>query len=109
MEDLVEEGLIRSIGVSNFSTKKLAQLMSTARIMPAVNQVEVHPYWRNDNVIRWCKEKGIHVTAYSPLGSPDSASMFRRPKETPLLLQDPAVLDVAKAVGKTPGQVELPG
>ena len=67
------------------------------------DQVEVHPYHRNERVIEWCKEKGIHVTAFSPLGSPDSASMFRR--TTPVLLQNRVVQAVAATTGKNIGQV----
>ena len=63
----------------------------------------MHPYHRNERIIEWCKEKNIHVTAYSPLGSPDSASMFRR--TTPVLLQDQSVIDVAATTGKNSGQV----
>lgn len=105
MESLVKQGVVRSIGVSNFSTKKLQRIMTAAEIPPAVNQVEVHPYHRNDSVIQWCQKNNIHVTAYSPLGSPDSATMFRRPANTPILLNDPEVNSIAAAVGKSPGQV----
>jgi diketogulonate reductase-like aldo/keto reductase len=104
MESLVKEGLVRSIGVSNFSVPKLIRIMEQAEIKPAVNQVEVHPYHRNDNLIQWCQGNGIHVTAYSPLGSPDSAVMFRRSASTPVLLEDPVVKDIAATVGKSPGQ-----
>ena len=66
-------------------------------------QVECHPYFRNEEMIQWCKSKQIHVTAYSPLGSPDSASMFKR--KAPLLLQDPMVGAVASNLGRSPAQV----
>ena len=65
-------------------------------------QVESHPYFRNDALRRWCASEGIHVTAYSPLGSPDSAAMFKR--STRALLEEPAVLEVAARLGKTAGQ-----
>mmetsp|Transcript_31407 Transcript_31407/g.88098 ORF Transcript_31407/g.88098 Transcript_31407/m.88098 type:complete len:333 (+) Transcript_31407:217-1215(+) len=104
LEDCVREGLIRSIGVANFSAKKLQGLLDQCTIPPAVNQVEVHPYWRNDKLIQWCKEKGIHVTAYSPLGSPDSESLLRR-APGPKLLDDPTVGAIAAKLGKSPAQV----
>ena len=57
MEKLVDEGLVKSIGVSNFSSKKLGDLLKVARIKPAVDQVELHPYFRNDQLQTFCKEK----------------------------------------------------
>ncbi len=57
MEKLVDEGLVKSIGVSNFSCKKLGDLLKVARIKPAVDQVELHPYFRNDQLQSFCKEK----------------------------------------------------
>lgn len=66
--------------------------------------MEIHPYHRNDALLAWCKARGIHVTAFSPLGSPDSASIF--PRKKPLvLLEDPAVRQVAATTGRDPGQV----
>lgn len=55
MEALVDDGLVKSIGVCNFSTKKVADLLSYARIKPAVVQVEVHPYFRNQKLLDYCK------------------------------------------------------
>ena len=104
MEWLVRAGLVRSIGVSNFSAKKLADILSYATIKPAVCQVEVHPYHRNDALVAWCRAQGIHVTAFSPLGSPDSASIF--PRALPLnLLEEPTVLGIAARAGRNAGQV----
>ena len=73
------------------------------RLLALGLQVECHPYFRNEDMLQWCKSKQIHVTAYSPLGSPDSASMFKR--KAPLLLQDPTVGAVASNVGRSPAQV----
>jgi alcohol dehydrogenase (NADP+) len=105
MEALVEKGLVRSIGVSNLGTTKLTKLFETAKIKPAVNQIEAHPYWRNDELIQFCTAHNIHVTAYSPLGSPDSATICSRGQEVPLILEDPVVKAVADAMGKTTGQI----
>ncbi|KAK9866609.1 hypothetical protein WJX84_000733 [Apatococcus fuscideae] len=101
MQDVVDQGLAKSIGVSNFSPEKIEEWFSGARMYPAVNQVEIHPHWRNDRTIKFCKEKGIHVTAYAPLSSPANMDSF------PNDLKDPAVLDVAASTGKTPAQVLL--
>ena len=134
MEKLVDQGLVKHIGVSNFSVKKMKDLLTYARIKPAVNQIEVHPYFRNDYNIDWCRSQAraaeapacaeydshsaecllseqplrampmaevwsaqtegcavgtwqdIHVTAYAPLGSPDSATMMNRPHDTPSVM-----------------------
>lgn len=62
MEKLYESGKARGIGVSNFSTKKLEDLLATARISPAVNQVECHPVWQQTKLRKFCQSKGIHLT-----------------------------------------------
>ncbi|PKA47021.1 Non-functional NADPH-dependent codeinone reductase 2 [Apostasia shenzhenica] len=69
MEECQKLGLVKTIGVSNFSCKKLDQILATANIPPAVNQVEMHPLWQQKKLMEFCKEKGILVSAYSPLGS----------------------------------------
>jgi hypothetical protein len=75
-------------------------------LKPCVSfQVEIHPYHRNDPLIQYCSTEGIHVTAYSPLGSADSAAIMQRAADTPRLLDDPVVKDVAARVGKSPAQV----
>jgi diketogulonate reductase-like aldo/keto reductase len=102
MEELVSEGLVRSIGVSNFSSKKMDGILTYAKITPAVLQVEVHPYWRQDGLLKYCQEKGIHMTAFSPLGSPDSSSMFRR--TGPKLMDDPTLTSIAAKLNRSPAQ-----
>ena len=104
MESLVKDGLVRSIGVSNFSVKKLEDILRYAEIPPAVCQVEIHPYHRNDRLVAWCRDHDIHVTAFSPLGSPDSESIFPR-KVPAVLMEDPRVQRVAQRSGKNVGQV----
>ncbi|KZO97312.1 Aldo/keto reductase [Calocera viscosa TUFC12733] len=68
MEKLVETGKVKNIGVSNFSVKNLEILLKTAKIVPAVNQVELHPVLAQNDLLAYCKEKGIILTAYSPTG-----------------------------------------
>ncbi|EIM83985.1 Aldo/keto reductase [Stereum hirsutum FP-91666 SS1] len=103
---LTHRSRIRSIGVSNFSIKTLNELLSDARVtvLPAVNQVECHPYLPNDELKKWCSEKGIAVTAYSPLGQPPSSSSVGAP---PNLLTDSAVLSLAAQYHTTPAQILL--
>ena len=107
MERLVYLGLVRSLGVSNFSVPKLRKIVAVQRIPLSVCQVECHPFLRQDEIREFCVENAIHLTAYSPLGSPDSASMFRGRDKVPELMKDPAVLKVSKQTNKNVGQVLL--
>ncbi|KAJ4794104.1 NAD(P)-linked oxidoreductase superfamily protein [Rhynchospora pubera] len=68
MEECQKLGLTKSIGVSNFTTKKLEELLQFANIPPAVNQVELNPAWQQQKLREYCAKKGIIITAYSPLG-----------------------------------------
>ena len=86
MEALVDAGLVRDIGVSNFCPERLDKLLKTAKITPAVNQVELHPYNAQPELLKYCASKNIHLTAYSPLGSEGSD-----------LLSDPTVSKIAEA------------
>lgn len=102
MEKLVDAGLTRSIGVSNFNKAQLDRVLAAARIPPATNQIECHPYLTQQKLSAYCAGKGIAITAYSPLGSP------QRPWVTandPVLLEDPKLIAVAKKYGKTTGQI----
>ena len=103
MEALVTAGKSKSIGVSNFSAKKLAAMKAHATIFPAVNQVELHPMLRQDALLAACKALGTHLTAYSPLGSPDSSSMIGHSGTS--VMELPVVMEIAAATGKTPAQV----
>ncbi|KAM0873446.1 hypothetical protein ACQ4PT_038070 [Festuca glaucescens] len=100
MESLYDSGKARAIGVSNFSTKKLEELLVVARVTPAANQVECHPVWQQAKLRDLCASKGIHLSAYSPLGSP---GLFKAGN----VLQHPVVVSTAEKLGKTPAQVAL--
>lgn len=104
MEQAVDDGLCRYLGVSNFSIAKLADLHERARIRPAVDQVEMHPYLPQRELVEWCRQHGVVVTAYSPLGSPDRPQNLKQ-KDEPRLLDDPAVAAIAERHGATAGQV----
>ncbi|XP_025982382.1 NADPH-dependent aldo-keto reductase, chloroplastic-like isoform X3 [Glycine soja] len=99
MEALNKSGKARAIGVSNFSTKKLGELLEYARVTPAVNQSECHPAWRQDKLKAFCKSKGVHFSGYSPLGSPAWLEGD--------FLNHPVINMIAKKLGKTPAQVAL--
>jgi len=98
------QGLARQVGVSNFSKRKIEQVHNATGQTPAVNQIELHPYLQQDTLVAACSELGVAVTAYSPLGSPDSAAMMGRDDDI-LLTQHPTVAQIAHAHGATPGQV----
>ncbi|KAL1804731.1 hypothetical protein DCAR_0830550 [Daucus carota subsp. sativus] len=101
MENLVDIGKTRAIGVSNFSTKKLEDLLKVARIAPAVNQVECHPSWQQTKQMEFCKANGVHLSGYSPLGSPGTKWLKSE------VLKNPVLVMIAEKLGKTPAQVAL--
>ncbi|XP_018613890.1 aldo-keto reductase family 1 member A1-A [Scleropages formosus] len=104
MEMLVDQGLVKAIGLSNFSSRQTDEILSVAQHKPAVNQVECHPYLIQSELFHHCKDRGVALTAYSPLGSGDRPWASRG---EPLLLEDPRLLQVAQRYGKTPAQVVL--
>lgn len=106
MEECVDKGLIKDIGVSNFSLKKLKELVSQARIKPSVNQIEMHPYLQMNDLVKYCKEEGIHLTGYSPLGSNDRPEGLKREGSVPIL-KDETIGKIAEKNGATPAQVLL--
>lgn len=69
MEDTIPSGKTRAIGVSNFSRKEIERLLANSRTVPAVHQLEIHPWLQQRKFAEFLKEKGIHVTQYSPLGN----------------------------------------
>jgi D-xylose reductase len=106
MEGLVTAGLVKQVGVSNYGTALLRDLLSYARIRPAVLQVELHPYLTQEKLLRFCFEHGIAVTAFSPLGAQSYYSIgMADPSES--VLEQPAVKAAAARHGKTPAQVVL--
>jgi alcohol dehydrogenase (NADP+) len=97
MESLVDHGKCRAIGLSDIGLNELMPLYQSARIKPAVVQVESHPYLPETELLEFCKAKGIVFLAFAPLGHGMS----------PGLLVDPVILGIAARVGKTPAQVLL--
>ena len=104
MEALVDNNLTRQIGVSNFSVKKLQDLIGKARYKPAMNQIELHPYLQQKEMLAFCQQQGIHLTAYSPLGSFDRPAGLKAEDE-PVLLEDPVIREIADHHGASPAQV----
>ncbi|MEJ2594953.1 MAG: aldo/keto reductase [bacterium] len=104
MEELVDKGMVRHIGVSNFGAGNLSLLMESARIKPEMNQVELHPYLTQTGLVQFCHEHGILITAYSPLGSSDRAAGLKS-RDEPVLLEDTTVKEIATIHDCTPAQV----
>lgn len=75
MEALLSTGKVRAIGVANFSTVNLELLLKTAKVVPAVNQTEIHPFLPQEKLNRYCRERGIHQTAFGPLGGSGGGSL----------------------------------
>ncbi|KAK2379152.1 NADPH-dependent aldo-keto reductase, chloroplastic [Trifolium repens] len=97
MEAIYDSGKARAIGVSNFSVKKLQDLLDVARVPPAVNQVELHPSLQQPNLHAFCKSKGVHLCGYSPLGKGVESN----------ILKNPVLHTTAEKLGKTPAQIAL--
>ena len=97
LEDLVDDGTCRAIGLADVTLEKLVSIYEPARIKPAVVQVEAHPYLPETELLEYCKERGIVLLAFAPLGH----------GIRPGPLEDPVVLAIAARVGKTPAQVLL--
>ncbi|KAG8967452.1 hypothetical protein FRC05_002047 [Tulasnella sp. 425] len=96
MEKLLETGKVKSIGVSNFSVKTFDVLLPHVKIVPVVNQVQLHPYLPQTELLDYCTSKGIHLTAYSPLGQTNSP-----------LFTDDTIVRIAEKYGISTGQVLL--
>jgi 2,5-diketo-D-gluconate reductase A len=95
MIKLREEGLVRSIGVSNFTAEHIERLEKETGVLPSVNQIELHPFFPQEELRAFHRTKNILTESWSPLGRGTS------------LLKDPVIVSVAEALGVTPGQVVL--
>jgi len=94
LEDALDLGLVKSIGVSNFNIEQLTSLFETAKIIPAINQVECHPNKNQRELIEYCNRYGILLTAFSPLGAGS-------------LVTDPTIVEIGKKHNKSAAQVMI--
>lgn len=94
MEEIYASGQAKAIGVSNFMVDHLEDLLSDSKVVPAVNQVEFHPFLIQPELLRYCRDHGIQVEAWSPLMQAQ-------------IVNDPVVRELADELGKTPAQVVL--
>lgn len=97
MIKLKETGKVKAIGVSNFTIEHIKGLIAATGVVPAVNQIEAHPLLPQDDLVAYCKQVGVHITAYSPLGNNFVGK--------PMLTENAAVKEVAEKLGATPAQV----
>ena len=103
LETLLADGNVRAIGVSNFTVEHLTTLLDRAAVVPAVNQVECHPYFQQTDVQDFGARHGIVTQAWSPIGG----ITFYRDGSHGSTLDDPVIADTASAHAKTPAQVML--
>lgn len=104
MEELVDAGLVKSIGISNFNASQVKEICAMCRIRPVLNQVERHPYFDQNQLLEACAAEGIKLTAYCPLGSADNPG--RKPTD-PVLLEDKTLASIGEKYGKSAAQVAI--
>jgi len=101
METAFQAGKARAIGVSNFEQRHMQDVLDLGSLVPAVNQVEFHPFWHEDGLVAFCQQRGILLNGYAPYGAPD---LFRF---TPAMFDEPAIKAVAASHGVSPAQAVL--
>ena len=94
METLLKKGRCRAIGVSNFTIRHLEELIEESHVIPSVNQVELHPFLYQEELLKYCQDRGIQVEAYSPLARGER-------------LQDPRIASLATKYSKSPAQLMI--
>jgi len=111
MEEQVDKGRTKTIGLSNFNIRQIDRVLKSARIKPANLQVELHVYLQQRDLVDFCHKNGVTVVAYSPLASPGYnkflTTMGQQAKELPDILSDKTVSSIAKKHSKSPAQVVL--
>ncbi|KAF2198655.1 Aldo/keto reductase [Delitschia confertaspora ATCC 74209] len=105
MEKCYKSGKAKAIGISNFSKGELERLLKETSVVPAVHQLERHPWLQQQSFMDFHREKGIHVTQYSPFGNQNEA--YDKGKNMGKLMDDPVLVEVGKKYGKSGAQVAL--
>ncbi len=104
MEQLVEMGLVKSIGTSNMTIPKMELLLRDAKIKPVVNQMELHPHFQQPELFHYMNEKGIQPVGYSPIGSPKRPERDRTENDT-VDIEDPVIVRIAQRLKIHPAEV----
>lgn len=104
MEECVDQGLAKSIGLSNFNEQQIDRVLQNCKIKPVINQIEVNPNLSQSELIKFCKDRHIVVTAFCPL---ERFGASRDPAYPGPTAQDPNVIEIAKKYNKTPAQIIL--
>ncbi|KAK3096029.1 hypothetical protein FSP39_022155 [Pinctada imbricata] len=106
MEDAKADGLVKAIGLSNFTMRQIEKIMSSCKSTPTNLQLECHAYLQQRNIKEFCNQRGITLTAYGPLGAPGRPSHHRSPDQVELL-DDPVIEELAKNHNRTKGNILL--
>ena len=108
MESLVQKGLSKSIGISNFNGALIMDLLRYAKVVPATLQIEHHPYLTQPGLVKLAQESGMAVTAYSSFGPQSFLELdMKQAKDTALLLDHPTIKKISDKHSKTPAQILL--
>jgi len=108
LEEMVQKGLTKSIGISNFNQQQVQRLIDNSTIKPANLQIELHLYLQQNELVDFCKANGITVVAYAPLGSRGIGALMKMcniERELPDLLNNKDVIEIGKRHNKTAAQV----
>ncbi|KAH7852328.1 hypothetical protein Vadar_023468 [Vaccinium darrowii] len=104
MEDLVSKGLARSIGISNYDIYLTRDCLAYAKVKPAVNQIETHPYFQRDSLVKFCQKHGVCITAHTPLGGATANTEWFGSVSC---LDDPILKGLAEKYKKSVAQIAL--
>ncbi|KAG2207146.1 hypothetical protein INT47_012199 [Mucor saturninus] len=107
MEILVDAGLVRNIGISNFNVQSVLDLLTYARITPAVLEIELHPYLWQERLVNWVKSQGIEIIAYASFGNTVFDAVPPATAHVPSLMTHPTVAKIAQKHNRNNGQILL--
>lgn len=105
MEKLMSTGKVKAIGVSNFDKAEVERLLKEASIVPAVHQMECHPWLQQRDFTTWHRHMGIHVTHYSPFGNQNA--FYSDKASGAKLIEEPVLAEIGEKYNKTAAQVSL--
>ncbi|MCJ1345054.1 hypothetical protein MMC31_003259 [Peltigera leucophlebia] len=105
LEKTLASGKTKAIGISNFSRKEIERILSETEVVPAVHQIELHPWLQQSDLDEFHKSKGIHISHYSPFGN--SNEIYDKGKNLGKLIDDPTLAEIGKKYGKSGAQTAL--